>query len=95
MVTVVSGSILVKLAAERLTAKQKLILRKVSSESLTSSSLARSLSRELGCSRTCIFTNLNQLKRCGLVEGGNGNGLELTDSGRLVSGNIGGDRYAV
>ena len=79
-----------KVSKERLTAKQKLILKRLLTEKATSSSLAVTLSREIPCSRSCIFNNLNQLKRCGLVEGENGQPLRLTDAGRIVSKKAGG-----
>jgi len=81
--------IFLKFAYERLTAKQKLILKRLPAEKATSSSLAAALSKELGCSRSCIFNNLNQLRRCGLVDGENGSPLRLTDAGRLVSEKMG------
>ncbi len=82
--------VFLRIADERLTTKQKLILKRLLTAKATSSCLARTLSKELGCSRTCIFNNLNQLKRCGLVKGKNGCPLRLTGSGLFVSKKLGG-----
>ena len=80
-----------KFAEEKLTEKQKIILKRVLAKEETSSALAKNLSREIRCSRSAIFNNLNSLKRCGLVDGVKGQVLKLTEVGKIVSEKLGGE----
>ena len=70
---------LAKLARERLTKKQKQILGFLSENgNLTSTALVRTLSKEMKCSRSAVWNNLNSLKHSGLVENEPHRPLKLT-----------------
>ncbi len=74
--------VLCKLAMERLTSRQKIIIKEVrSNESL--SSLVVRISRLTGCSKTAVWNNINGLKRAGLIEA-----RSLSLYGRIVRENI-------
>jgi len=58
-----------KIAQERLTQKQRHILRRLSLSKLENiSGMVRSVSSELNCSESAIWNSIRVLKRCGLVE---------------------------
>ena len=76
-----------KVLDERLTKKQKFIVEflKINrADNITR--LAKFLSQELNCSESCIWNNLNSLKRCGLVVNGNNRPVKLSDVSRIVFG---------
>jgi len=79
--------ILCRLAAERLTRKQKAVLEFVSreeNEGKTSYRIVNELSKELGCSRAILYNSINSLQKFGLVRRDSGKCLELTSSGRIL-----------
>lgn len=58
---------------ERLTKKQKFILEFVRTHEVENiTKLVRMVSRELDCSESCVWNNVNSLKKCGLVVNGIG-----------------------
>lgn len=48
--------------------------------------LVRFLADDIGCSESCIWNNVNSLKRCGLVENGLNRPVRLSDVCRRVFG---------
>jgi len=91
----VSLSVLVrtvrKLASERLTSKQKLIVCHIENNKPNSNvtKLVLQLAEELGCSKSTIWNNLNSLKRAGLVSyssaSNKGRRIMLTKVGKLIT----------
>ena len=86
--------VLIALAVERLTSKQKKILIYLS-EQLEIEKVARLvpiLCQELTCSQSTVWNNLKALKRSKLIDYGNQNskGLptKLTDNGEIVSAQL-------
>ena len=67
---------LVALAVERLTKKQKhiLIYLKSHKESANATNLVALLSKELRCAQTTVWNNVRSLKRAGLIVYGSRNG---------------------
>ena len=62
------NEILQKILNERLTKKQKAILEHLTYNKYESATRAvKNLSKLLNCSESCIWDNLNSLKRCGLI----------------------------
>lgn len=82
------------LAKEKLTQKQKRILvyliQKNEDDTTNVTALVSRLSRELNCTQTTVWNNLDPLKRIGLVDYGSlkkrGLPVRLTGTGMLVSG---------
>ncbi|MBD3155180.1 MAG: hypothetical protein GF368_00810 [Candidatus Aenigmarchaeota archaeon] len=69
-----------KILDERLTKKQKFIihfLRVNRADNITR--LVKFLARDLDCSESCIWNNVNSLKRCGLIENGLNRPVRLSD----------------
>ncbi|NCO97336.1 MAG: hypothetical protein COY38_01220 [Candidatus Aenigmarchaeota archaeon CG_4_10_14_0_8_um_filter_37_24] len=69
-----------KVLDERLTKKQKFIVEFLQvnrPDNITR--LAKFLSQELDCSESCVWNNLNALKRCGLVVNGENRPVRLSD----------------
>jgi len=79
---------LTRICKERLTKKQKKILEfllRSEENGITSTSLVRILSKEIKCSRSTLWNNLNQLKKCGLVDNSSGF-LSLTGVCKIIIG---------
>ena len=58
---------------ERLTKKQKFILEFVKNHKVGSiTRLVKIISKDLGCSESCVWNNVNSLKKCGLIDNGKG-----------------------
>ena len=77
---------LTRICKERLTKKQKKILEfllRSEENGITSTSLVRILSKEIKCSRSTLWNNLNQLKKCGLVDNSSGF-LSLTGVCKII-----------
>ncbi|RLJ07026.1 MAG: hypothetical protein DRP13_04460 [Candidatus Aenigmatarchaeota archaeon] len=83
--------VLIALARERLTKKQKLILRYLrdNHENITVTSLVPVLSEKLNCSESAVWNNLRSLRKASLVSYGcldsKGIPAKLTDFGEIVS----------
>jgi Fe2+ or Zn2+ uptake regulation protein len=80
-------SVIRKIIEERLTKKQKAILDFLSKEENQGKTLYKvvlELSKELNCSRSALYNNINSLKRCGLVANKEGRPLRLTKIGFLI-----------
>ena len=80
------GSVIFRIALERLTKKQKHILSFIVSNPCTPTRLSKVVSADLKCSRSAIFNNLHSLERAGLVEISRGTPVSLTHAGRLALG---------
>jgi DNA-binding MarR family transcriptional regulator len=82
---------LVELAAERLTAKQKLILLHLAEEEDISNvtNLVQTLCTKLECAPSTVWSNMKALRHCRLLVAGDhqhkGVIVKLTAAGRLVS----------
>ncbi len=78
--------VLVKLINERLTKKQKLIIDFLSKSEnkFTATSLVRKLSKELNCSKSALWNNLQTLKKCGLLENKAGEAIKLSQISKIV-----------
>lgn len=64
----VSHDVLHLILKECLTQKQKHIISRLQKNELESpTNLVESISKELNCSKSCVWNNLNSLKRAGLV----------------------------
>lgn len=91
MVLDVDVDALVELAAERLTAKQKLILLHLVEEEDVSNvtNLVEALSSKLECAPSTVWSNMKALRHCRLLTAGDaehkGVIVKLTAVGRLVS----------
>ena len=56
---------------ERLTKKQKFILEFIRNHPIESiTKLVKLVSHELNCSESCVWNNVNSLKKCGLIVNG-------------------------
>jgi Fe2+ or Zn2+ uptake regulation protein len=83
-----------KIADERLTAKQKAIMKYVSVmvDEIAITKLVRRLMKMLACSETAVWNNVNQLRRIGVLEYGNvhtkGMPVRVTEVGRIVCENV-------
>ena len=68
-----------KILEERLTKKQKFILDFVKNHKIeTVTKLVKIISNELKCSESCVWNNINSLKRCGLLVNGSGS-VEISE----------------
>jgi|SRR3989344_8901461 len=82
---------LIALAKERLTNKQKLILNylKYNQCSLNITRIVGILAKELSCSKSAIWNNVNSLKKACLLDYGNlerrGIPVSLTENGLIIS----------
>ena len=83
------------LARERLTAKQKGIIRYLdrSHQDIPATRLVRDLIGPLACSEATVWNNLNQLKRIGILSSGDirtkGQPVKITVLGKLISHGLG------
>lgn len=68
--------------------KQKVLLLSMTREGngVTVTAMVRELSRQLSCSRSALWNNINELKGLNLIECGNGRPVKLTPLGVLVKG---------
>lgn len=80
---------MIKTAKQRLTAKQKIILRELQDNTRNATQLVDYLSQKLYCSKSALWNNLRELRDIGLVSW-NGK-CELTDIGLIISKELGGD----
>ncbi len=65
----VSHDVLLLILNECLTQKQKHIISHLQKNELESSTqLVLTMAKELNCSKSCVWNNLNSLKRAGLIE---------------------------
>jgi len=79
--------VLTRTVNERLTKKQKAILLFLSRKENIGKTLYKvvsELSRELPCSKSALYNNINSLKRCGLVTNNHGRPLKLTKVAELI-----------
>lgn len=68
----------------RLNVKQKILLGRIYSGNEKISYCVENLACELGCSEGCLWGNLRELKKLGLVENG-----VVSDLGRIVCEELG------
>jgi len=76
-----------KVLDERLTKKQKFIidfLKVNKTDNITR--FVKILARELDCSESCVWNNVNSLKRCGLIVNGENRPVKLSEVSKVVFG---------
>jgi len=73
-----------KIAAYRLTCKQKIILQELNGSLCNSTQLVNHLSKKLNCSKSALWNNLRELREIGLISQNNGKICRLTDVGNLL-----------
>ncbi|MBS3128733.1 HTH domain-containing protein [Candidatus Woesearchaeota archaeon] len=78
---------ILKICKERLTNKQKKILLYISQleENLVITSLVERLSKEMNCSQSALWNNLNQLKRIGIIVSEKGKSVVLSSIGEHIA----------
>jgi len=83
---------LIKVAKQRLTAKQKIILEELRDNSKNATQLVEHLANKLYCSKSALWNNLRELKETGLVSQNNGDACRLTQLGTIISQRLRGEK---
>ena len=81
---------MIKIAKQRLTAKQKIILRELVDNTKNATKLVEYLAGKLYCSRSALWNNLRELKEIGLVSWNSK--CELTEIGMIISHELRGEK---
>jgi DNA-binding MarR family transcriptional regulator len=76
--------VLCRLSVEKLTYKQKLVLKEISDSSQTITSLVKCLSKRIGCSKSTLWSSVKQLVYFGLIVCKRGKPCKLTNTGSLI-----------
>ena len=82
---------LIKVAKQRLTAKQKIILCELEDNTRNATQLVEYLANKLYCSKSALWNNLRELKEISLVSQNNGDACRLTQLGTIISQRLRGE----